>query len=322
MMSSDLSEQAITETAIEWMVEISSGEMSEQQYQSFERWLASDPRHERVWIKLQEGLMPFGVANRGGLSINLVLRRLSRRSTTRRNILLGLAGVFTGATGLALTNRYFPLSVITADELTSTGEQRFVQTPDGSEVTMGPRTAFNHLAPPKDRAADRGIELLQGEILVRVARSGAPFRLAATGVKLSSSEGTFAAAIRGQTIELTGISGEAQVEAAARYTLAGGEQLAFREPTPERRTIDPKIAASWAEGILIAKDQELGEVLERLRPYVLAHIDLDPAVARRKVTAVIQLSRPEEALQALASSLDLTLWNLSSYWISIQRTTA
>ncbi|MGY2051060.1 DUF4880 domain-containing protein, partial [Methylobacterium sp. JK268] len=149
------------DAAIGWMVELSSGAVTDQQRRAFERWIGADPRHEAAWLQLQEGLMPLGVAARQDLPRGALTAHLAGRRMDRRSVVAGLAAALgLGPAGALVADRFVPLGHLLADHVTRTGEQESVRLADGSEAVLGPRTALD-----VDYAAGRrALRLIEGEV--------------------------------------------------------------------------------------------------------------------------------------------------------------
>ncbi|MCJ2074993.1 DUF4880 domain-containing protein [Methylobacterium sp. E-016] len=304
------------EAAIAWMVEINSGEMSEKAYREFEAWLQADQRNESVWIRLQESLLPCGVAARQGLVRGSVTKRLMQRRQSRRTVLASLAGVFgIGTAGLALTDRFLPLNHILADQVTLTAQQKRLTLVDGSELVLSPRTAVDLQYEPGLRA----MRLLDGKVLMRIAARSVPFHAQVEDVTLNTEAGTFLVERREGVLTLSGLEGAARVgRGGAGDGLSRGEQIEFAGGRVRRRAFDIESATAWLDGLLVAKDRPLGSIVDGIRPYFPGVIRLDPAVTSLHATGVFSLVNPSDTLDALAESLGLSINRIAGYWVTLR----
>jgi transmembrane sensor len=91
-----------------------------------------------------------------------------------------------------------------------------------------------------------------------------------------------------------------------------GEGVVSRNANPI-----PWIAA-WRDGRVIARDEPLGEVVDRLRPYFSGTIVVtDRALAAEPVTGVYDPSDPLEALRAIARARDAVVRRLGPWLILV-----
>lgn len=300
------------EAAVQWMVEMSSGDVTPLQQQHFEAWLGADPLNEAAWRKLCDGLTPFGVVSQRPLPPGKLARRVLQAQSTRRKILTGLAGVVgVGALGVTVTDRYLPLHGLLADHFTSTGNRKHVQLGDDSEVVLAPRTAINVAYTD----TERGIQLLDGEILLRVRARQAPFTAAAGEITLTTAEGSFVLSKRGDLIAVTGIDGVAHL--GQSVSVQRNEKIVYADNRFEREAADADVVAAWVDGLLIARNRTVASVIEDIQPYFPGVIRVDPAIGHLRVTAVLKLAEPSVAVDTLADSLGLRVRRISPYWISI-----
>lgn len=309
-------EDAHAETAIEWMVEMGSGDMSESQVRAFETWLRADPAHEAAWFRLQEGLMPCGVAARRKVGQAALTRRFAAQDQGRRTVLVGLAGLIgASAIGVGVTDRFLPLGSILADHVTHTGGQKTVALADGSELVLASRTALDVAY----ESGLRAVHLRTGEVLVRAAPRATPFEVRAGSMTLTTSAGTFLVEGLNGRLAVTGIEGFGRIEHAsdAVEPISGGETIEFVGGHRRRLRTEAETATAWLTGLLVVKDSELSAITAKLQRYFSGIIQLDPAVANLRATGVFSLRNPSDALDALAASLDLSLTRVSQLWIKL-----
>lgn len=304
------------EAAVAWMVEIASGDMSAADYRSFEAWLHEDARNEAAWIRLNGSLMPYGVAARQDGARSFLVKRAAKRPASRRTILASFAGVCGTATlGLAVTDRFLPLRDVFADHFTRTAQQERLTLADGSELVLGARTAVDLRYEP----GRRGIHLIDGEIMLRIAPRSASFRVDAESLALEATAGTFVVQKWSDESAVTGIEGAGRVLRASWPTqdVGRGQRIAFRRGVTTRHTVDPGAAIAWLDGLLVVNDQPVATIVEALRPYFPGVIRLNPVVAPIHATGVFSLKDPNAALDALAESLNLSVTRIAGYWVAI-----
>lgn len=316
MSGADQLEDPRVEAAIDWMVEMKAGSLSDHQLRTFEAWLQADPQNEAAWIRLQGGLMPFGVAARRGLSENLLGSRRTGRTHSRRTVLTGMVAVL-GAGGVAgVANRFVPLDNLLADHFTRTAEQRQVSLADGSELVLAPRTAVNVRYEPGLRC----VQLLEGEMLLRTASRATPFQVDIGSRTLRTHAGVFVLENRNAVLSVVGVEGRGELGGFATggpYTVAAGDLIEVGSGRVQRLTADTSAAIAWTDKVLVAQDRPLAALVDKLRPYFPGVIRVDPTVAALRVTGVFSLTDPNVALDALAESLGISLSRFAGYWVSL-----
>ena len=310
-------EEVHAEAAIQWMVEINSGEMSESQVRAFEAWLRTDHANEVAWVRLQEGLMPCGIAARSGtMGHDVLSKRLAAGRQSRRTFIAGLAGLIgVGTIGSGIADRFVPLGNILADRFTSTGGQETVALADGSELVLASRSAINIVY----ETGLRAVQLLDGEVLVRAAPRATPFEIRAGSMALETFGGTFLVEDRAERLAATGVEGSGRIRHAPGKpeSIAPGDMVEFTGGYRRWRKVDIEAATAWLEGLLVAKDSDLLAITTRLQRYFSGIIQVDPSIADLRATGVFSLRHPEAALDALAESLNLSLTRVSRLWIKL-----
>lgn len=304
---------AVRDAAIGWLVELSSGEADEGQRQAFIRWLAADARHAAAWHTLgravEHSVGPLQAAGGAG-AVGQTLARAAQHDNKRRQLLQGalcLAGAAFGGAWLLRGSPFLP--DWSADLHTATARRGRFALADGSVLTLDARSS----ADTDVTHEHRQVTLRQGQLLARVAQpaSAHPFLLRSTHgtVTALGSElmlrrealGTVALAVQGDLEVRPAGKGLARV-------LRQGQAARFDE---DRLTMLPGMAAgqatAWEQGMLLAVDQPLGELVAALRPYRHGYIDITPAAAALRVSGNYSLDDSGATLLALAETLPVTL---------------
>lgn len=302
---------AVQDAAIGWLVELSSGEADAGQRQAFERWLAADARHAAAWRTLgqavQDSVGPLQGAGGAG-TVGQTLARAARHDNKRRQLLQGalcLAGAAFGGAWLLRGSPFLP--DWSADLHTATATRGRFALADGSVLTLDARSS----ADTQITGAHRQVTLRQGQLLARVAAGSSPFLLrskhgtvAATGGQLMlrrEEQGSVALAVQG-TLEVRPADG------GLARVLRQGQAARF---DGKRLSMLPDLAAAqataWEQGMLVAVDQPLGELVAALRPYRHGYIDITPAAAALRISGNYSLDDSAATLLALAETLPVTL---------------
>lgn len=319
-VSASMSVPSVQDAAIGWLVELSSGEADADQHQAFARWLAADARHAAAWRTLgqavERSVGPLqGAGGAGTVGQTLVLAALHDRQ--RRQLLQGalcLAGAAFGGAWLLRGSPFLP--DWSADLHTSTAARGRFALADGSVLTLDARSS----ADTDVGRGHRQATLRQGQLLARVAARSSPFLLrskhgtvAAQGGALMlrrEERGTVALAVHGDVEVRPAGNGLARV-------LRQGQAACF---DGERLRLLPELAASqataWEQGMLVAVDQPLGDLVAALRPYRHGYLDITPAAAALRVSGNYSLDDSGATLLALAETLPVTLRQGPGGWWS------
>ncbi|RSZ55264.1 histidine kinase, partial [Massilia atriviolacea] len=175
---------------------------------------------------------------------------------------------------------------------------------DGSRITLGGASAVNL----RFDAGRRTLELVQGEILVDVAKDAArPFVVETAQGSMRALGTRFTVARQDASTVLTMLESRVAVQAAAggETTVAAGQRVridaaGIGAPAP----IDPaSIDDAWRLHQLVVSDRPLAEVLAQLNRHRRGRIQYDPAqLAGIRVSAVLPLDDSDRALRLLRES--------------------
>jgi transmembrane sensor len=210
-----------------------------------------------------------------------------------------------------------------ADYTTGTAETRTVRLADDSVVTLGPGSAIGVAYMP----GERRVRLLAGEAYFEVTpNADRPFQVAAGQIRVTVL-GTAFNVNRGEEGADIGVAhgvvrvdyGDAARPAAER--LAAGEFVRVSwSGRVTRGEQPPSQAAAWRERQLIAQDQPLGDVVDRLRRYYAgAIVVIDRALGEQPVTGVYNLDNPAGALRAIARSQNAIVRELTPWLLVVSR---
>jgi len=182
--SGSVRDDAIEETASEWLVRSNTG-LSSAERAEFQRWLAADPRHATAYAQLGEAWsvlnQPRASGQAGELGRELDARQ-ERRAGRRRIFAFAGAGLAAAAALVISFVTLRPPPATPAPAATTVTERPDRQVlPDGStvELNAGAQIAVDFTA------KKRGVRLLAGEAMFAVRKDAArPFVVAAGGVEV------------------------------------------------------------------------------------------------------------------------------------------
>lgn len=302
--------------AAQWLVLVHSGEMTDSQRRACEQWRGSHPDHELAWrraelVAQKFGLVPAAVGTP-------VLRRAA--AANRRAAIKTLALLMTAGPATWAAYRMAPWSQWTSDVHTVTGEQRTVQLPDGSQLTLNTASAV-------DVAFDantRRVSLRSGEILVVTAADPAPvarpfivesgqgsMRALGTRFIVRQNENSSHLAVTEGAVEVT-----PRANGAPRYVVAAGRQTDFTEQGGGVEMLAAH-ADAWATGVLYAEKMSLGQFVAEIARYRKGILRCDPTVADMQVSGAFQLGDTDAVIKALVESLPIRVQFVTRYWATI-----
>lgn len=256
-------------------------------------WVARGPGHQAAWARV--------AAIHGMTGKVLTDQRKAAEPTvmTRRNFviagMLGMGGATAGAW-------YIPdmLLKARADHITATAEQRRIDLPDGSVVTLGPDSAV------AIRISDtiREIDLLQGMAFFEVAPDRARrFTVMADQVAVTALGTAFDVSLDAGFVSVSVDHGRVEVVGGTTSeVLDAGEWLTV---TPEaapghRGHRDQSEIASWRSGMLIAEKETVSALVARISRWHEGSVMVaDPWLGSRVVSGVFDLNDPFGALEAV-----------------------
>lgn len=276
-----------------------------------QRWRSADPAREVVWAEVVE---IHGMAGKVITDGRRAMR--AKAATTRRNIVLGAAGL--AAVGLAAVLGPGAVIRLRADQMTATAELRDVQLADGTVATLGPDSAMR-----LDFSADRRrVELLSGMAYFSVSKDASrPFQgvigglvaaTAGSGFEIGGDAGYLAVAVEHGAVDVA-------IPHVPDERLGPGGWLAWDSEAGQitRGTRGPGQVAAWRNGIVVADGEPLASVIARIHRWQTGRIVIvDPAFGTRRVSGVFDVRNPILALEAVLQPHGGKLHRISP-WLTI-----
>ncbi|MBV7482737.1 FecR domain-containing protein [Bordetella sp. BOR01] len=302
----------IAAEAADWLVLMHSGNCSPQDHQACERWRQRSTEHERAWRRAQDVLSKLG-----GLPPGLGRAALDRDVRhDRRAALRVLAGLAIAAPSGWLAWRVAPWQNWIADRATGVGEQRRVDLPDGSLVTLNTASAVDI----SFTSTLRQIVLRAGEILVESAHaSPLPLLVQTAQGSVQAGQTRFTVRQFDDRSEVSVIDGRVGVQPAAGtgLDLAAGHAAYFWRDTvgPARPLRYPPQA--WTQGILYADALSLADFAAEINRYRPGIVRCEPEIADLHVSGAFQLSNTDTALHAVTRSLPVQVVYRTRYWVTL-----
>jgi transmembrane sensor len=311
---------SLRDTAIAWKVRLQSGAASQAEFESFARWRDADPAHALAWDRLQHIGTLLTVMPARALRSTLARADADRARTGRRAVLKSLLLVGGTATGAGATwsgYRWLPWQDLVADYYTAVGDQAQVSLDDASRITLNTNTAIAvHLD-----ASHRAIDLLRGEILLRVGNRGRqqPLQVRDPAGVVSATEGRFAVRRTPAGTRVAVYDGQ------VRITCADGPQALLRAGSAAcftARQVGPAMPledgdGAWTDGVIVAQAMRLGDLVAELARYRVGLVQCAADIADHRISGVYPVMNTDHALDAIARVLPVSVHRRTRYWVTV-----
>jgi transmembrane sensor len=313
-------DEALAEQAAQWIVALTGDDEAEcaSAREGFEAWKQADPRHAAAARGMEQWLGRLQAARSGPAgsrparaaldAAGTPARQRSDARPARRARRAGAALMLAAALALPawMALQAWPPGYLMADMRTSTGQWQTRALADGTRITLASGSAVNLRYDERRRT----VELVQGEILVDVARDASrPFVVETAQGSLRALGTRFVVDRQAGATVLSVLESRVAAQAAAggqdSTTVEAGQRVRITdhglgpvEPMDARGLSD-----AWRHHQLVVSDQPLAEVLDALARHRPGHIRYDSAQIRHlRVSAVLPLDNTDRALQLLLSS--------------------
>lgn len=311
------------EQAAEWYALLCSDEVTERIRSDWHAWLDQDPENRLAWRYVESVSNQFGPIKTTADPRHVAegLWQANNRVIQRRRVLAGIAALAgVGVLGWG-TWRHTPVPAITqawrADYHTATGESRELVLPDGSRLWLNTDTALNQLY---DGQARR-LQLVRGEILIDTASDPSrPFEVDTPQGQLRALGTRFAVRLNGEQTLLAVYEGavRARTRQGAQTTLQAGQEVQFDTVALGEFKRADATRVAWSQGMLVAQDIPLHEVVRELRRYRNGHLGLAPEVAQLRVFGNFPLTNTDDTLAMLEAALPVHIRQTLPWWVSIE----
>lgn len=300
--SSPTPDSPAAQQARDWLLRLASGNMNEQDMQTFEQWLLL-PGHRHAFEHQRVLWRSLAARPQTCVLVQRPARRLQRRRLAAVAVLALFCGVMS-APELALRMR--------ADHRADVAIQH-VRLPDGSTTVLDAGAAIAvHYG-----EATRRIELLRGRAWFEVVpQAGAPFRITVGEGVVEDISTAFVVSRDGDRVATAVEQGRVRVAARPdqgwMYLQAGQAAGWGKDGVAERGAeLAPDHVAAWRRGELLLENAAVTQVLAELQRYRPGHVfvrgDLS---ALPPINAALRLDKPEQALDALAAGSGLRVTRL------------
>ena len=322
MISTDILEQAA-----DWLMQLNSGTVSDQDRAACERWRRSSSEHARAWMRAESLLNKLG-----GLPPSLAMPALDRAADNgRRAAVVRLAMLLAAVPTSWLAWRVAPSAsaswhALTATHVTATGEQRNLTLADGSRVTLNTGTAVD----VQFDTTQRLLRLRAGEIFIGTSPDPAtlnganrPFRVSTTEGRLEALGTRFSVRQYAGRSEVSVFQGAVRIAPVNgrledRQIMHAGQQASFTADAVNPPSSADDAAVAWMHGMLLADNMRLTDFAHELTRYRKGFVYCDPALANMPVSGAFPITDTDRALTMLVSTYPLlAVSRLGGYWVTL-----
>ncbi|MBT2775114.1 FecR domain-containing protein [Halomonas sp. ISL-60] len=319
--------RALAEAA-EWFAEWQAGELSSDQRERWQSWLAASDTHRWAWRQVE------GVSRRFTASLNEAERQTAdrvigsarQRRRGRWHLLSGLSTLAFAAVLIGLSWQWTPLpqwvAYWGADYRTATGDITRIELEDGTQVWLSSASAldvdYDHQR--------RRLQLVAGEVLITTGNDPErPFYVDTRSARLTPLGTRFSVRQR-QTDELLAVfEGAVAIQtrgdadhASQRQVVDAGQQASYAAGGIGELNPADGSRAAWANGVLLAENMSLKTFAAELSQHHRGRLEVDPAVADLTLLGAFPLDDLERTLHMVETTLPVTVWQVMPWWIKIE----
>lgn len=323
-VNAPLPSHAVLEQAALWFSVLRDGKAGLQERANWQAWLGADETHQTAW-RYVEGISRDFEPLRGQPDTRLAADALgvaTGRLRSRRGVLTGVAAVAAGTLlGWAgWREALLPASFVAwgADHRTGVGEQREIMLADGSRVWLNTASAINVKFDDRERV----VALVEGEVFIATSADAIarPFFVQTTHGRMEALGTRFDVRIDGDRTRLAVYEGAVQIRTAASGAIRrveAGQQAHFS--ADEIAAIEAADAAreAWTQGVLVADNIPLRQVVEELQRYRRGHVGVADEVAELTVYGTFPIQDPDRVLRMLVSALPVRIEQPMPWWTRI-----
>lgn len=349
-------DETLKQQAIDWLVRLRAGDLTDAEMSSFADWLAEDCRHSEAFAFAEDlfddMVVAAGLATTANVADDIKspgsLTGMRNRSATFeqgssgrtlpnrfrwRWAALAIAAVWLFAVILVMPEHAHPFANLLSDYHTETGELRDIELTDGSHMLLNTNSAVSVVYDE----SKRHIVLHHGQVRFTVAEDNRrPFEVITDEFRVRAL-GTVFEVYRADgdnvsvTVQLHAVnvaigqeagSGQTGSAQAGGFMLRAGQNLRYRfDGTPPTvRQVELDQTTAWQQRRLFISDRPLGELIAELNRYRVGRIFLsDAQLSELRVTGVFPLDKPDDILRAVSEVLGLQETRLGPLWVLLHR---
>lgn len=296
--------------AADWAIACREGPLDAATQQQLDRWCQQSPAHAEAWRRARTVLGLFDQVP-GDLARPALEALAGQRRQRRRKLgLLGLLALATPTAWLAWRSGVPGDTDAGLALATAVGQRQTHRLPDGSQLVLNTGSAVSVEFGPRLRR----VRLQRGELLIRTRPDRLdpprPF-VVSTPVGEVQALGThFSVRLLDSGQVRVGVHQHAvqvRPRSAPARRLQAGQRLDFAaDGSGPVQPLD-ETALLWQQGMLLARDMRLAEVVAELARHRPAGLACAPEVAELRVSGALSLDRPDDGVALLLHTLPLRL---------------
>jgi len=316
-----LPSHAVLQEAADWFAALRSGDGAERDRQRLQAWLDQREEHRVAWRYIEDigrrfaplyGDVP-DLAAVGAL-------KAARKQQRRRQIIAGLAvaacGSLLGWTAWRQQSVQRWALAHLADHRTAIGEIRDLTLPDGTRVWLNTDSAFN----VRYSTEVRRVELVTGEMLIETAHDALrPFIVTVGRARMMALGTRFTVRYADDSTYLAVFDGRVELDTGGkRQIINTGEQVTIAADGVWQLDHANRAREAWANGILLAEDISLGDLLRELGRYVPGHLGVSPEAAALRVVGGFPLRDPAQVLALITRVVPVRVEKPFPWWTTVE----
>ncbi|HEY0682140.1 MAG TPA: FecR domain-containing protein [Steroidobacter sp.] len=320
----DKAAEAVIDEASQWVVRLSSPDVSMEERRAFVAWLKRSPVHLGEYLRLECTWAELADVDRSrtlnieellaveeGNVVELALGAAAPPPLVKRRSSRHFGAAIAACAVLALAAFFSFQTLVAGRYATDIGEQRTIRLDDGSTVALNTNTAI------RVELTDtlRRVDLVRGEALFNVARDPArPFRVLsdraiaqAVGTSFlvrRNADDTVVTVIEGQVavarVDQIRLAATVDVPANALHVSAGMRADVASEEIQTTPVSNLAAVTAWKTGRLMFEGQPLSEVVAEFNRYNQKQIVLeDSALSAEQLSGVFDANDPQALVRFL-----------------------
>ncbi|MDN7143029.1 FecR domain-containing protein [Pseudomonas sp. JQ170] len=306
--------------AAEWFARLTGQPDDPALRQAWQQWHGQSDQHRLAWQYMERVSQRFAPLHGDVDNAAQTLQTLHHNRMSRRQVIRGLGALSClAALGWAgwRPGLSQPLLAWQADLRTATGEIAEHVLADGSRLWLNSASAldidFND--------QQRHLRLYTGEVLVSTAADPRPLRLHTRHGSLQPLGTRFSVQLQAGTTRLSVFEGKVRahcVDSGREQTVEAGHSLGFDGQHFTPLQVAQAQRQAWSQGILLAEDIELGQLIETLGQYRHGYLGVDPQIAGLKVMGAYPLHDTDLALAMLERALPIRIQRTLPWWVNVR----
>ena len=301
--------ERVLEQAAEWYALLNDDQVAEELKAQWQVWIEAHDSHRRAWARIET------IDQRlASVPSSAGQHALRAAATTRRRVLLGLAGIALLGPVSWLSYRHLAHSRVLL--ATRIGEVRKEILADGAVLWLNTDSS---VAIDYDHKV-RQVRLLSGEVLVESAADPRPFILYTASGSVSPIGTRFTVREMGDHTVVSVIQGRVRVQPSAisrSLELAAKQSVVFSQDRIQPPQSIALNADAWLRGILVADDILLTEFLDQLNRYYPGDILYDHSINTLRIVGRFPLQDTQQVLRAIERSLPVNVAYLSATQVQV-----